>query len=115
MSQVVRFFVALPLLAPSCGCLSKAPTQPRSVDSVEQAMALAQQFEREMNDELYGAGAQHPLLASSEEPFAVVEEEGWYVLEFRRPFAPQGGGYIKAFRVEKVSGRVTRGTWILGR
>ncbi len=68
-----------------------------------------------MNAELYGPGAQHPPLASAGAPYSVVEQADFFVLEFRSPFEPQGGGYVKSFRVDRRTGQVTRETWILGR
>ena len=85
------------------------------VTSVEQAVKLVQQFERERNDQLYGKDKPHPPLASGEEPHSVVEKGEYYVFEFRKPFGPAGGGYIKTFHVHKPTGKVTRGAWQLGR
>jgi len=44
-----------------------------------------------------------------------VKDEAYYVIEFRKPFCPAGGGYIKTFNVNKRTGEVTRGLWRLGR
>jgi len=85
------------------------------VTSVEQAIKLVQQFENELNDKLYGKGKPHPPLASAEEPFSIVKKREYYVFEFRKPFGPAGGGYIKTFYVHRVTGEVWRGAWQLGR
>jgi hypothetical protein len=44
-----------------------------------------------------------------------AKKGNYYVFEFRKPFLPIGGGYIKTFHVNKRTGRVTRGAWKLGR
>jgi hypothetical protein len=54
-------------------------------------------------------------LASADKPHSVVEKGEYYVFEFRKPFGPAGGGYIKMFHVHKLTGKVTRGAWTLGR
>jgi len=56
-----------------------------------------------------------PPLASAEKPFSVVEEREYYVFEFRKPFGPSGGGYVKTFHVHRATGKVSRGAWQLGR
>lgn len=85
------------------------------VTSVDQAAKLVQQFENELNDKLYGKGKPHPPLASAEKPFSIVEKQEYYVFEFRKPFGPAGGGYVKTFYVHKATGEVSRGAWQLGR
>ena len=104
-------FVVLVVVVAS-GCSSTGPSAPQSspaeqdkaelvVTSIEQALELVQQFEKQLHDEMYGKGKPHPPLASTEKPHSVVEkvvkEEPYYFLEFRKPFLPIGGGYVKTF------------------
>ena len=128
----MRMWIGFPLLvlvvAPSCS--SERQSAPQSspaeqdkaelvVTSIEQALELVQQFEKQLHDEMYGKDKPQPPLASTEKPHSVVEkvvkEEPYYFLEFRKPFGPAGGGYIKTFHVNKRTGEVTRGAWSLGR
>ncbi len=95
--------------------LPASPTIPPVVTSVEQASKLVQQFERKLHDEMYGKEGPHPPLASADKPHSVVEKGEYYVFEFRKPFGPAGGGYIKMFHVHKLTGKVTKGAWTLGR
>ncbi|MCP4262530.1 MAG: hypothetical protein GY774_34260 [Planctomycetes bacterium] len=89
------------------------------VTSVEQAVELVRQFEKQLHDRMYGKDRPQPPLASKEKPHSVIEkvfkEETYYVFDFRKPFGPAGGGYIKIFHVNKRTGEVTRGAWQLGR
>lgn len=106
-----------------CHCQSQSPKvkspdakqQVLVVTSVEQATKLVQQFENELNDKLYGKDKPHPPLVSAEKPFSIVEKQEYYVFEFRKPFGPAGGGYIKTFYVQRATGEVSRGAWQLGR
>ena len=122
-------FVVLVVVVAS-GCSSTGPSAPQSspaeqdkaelvVTSIEQALELVQQFEKSLHDEMYGKDKPQPPLASAEEPDSVVEkvlkEEPYYFLEFRKPFLPIGGGYVKTFHVNRCTGVVTRGAWQLGR
>ncbi len=118
------------VLVVTFSCTPKTLSEPQSlpaeqdkaelaVTSVEQAVELVQQFEKQLYDRMYGKGKPHPPLASAEKPHSVVEkvfkEETYYVFDFRKPFGPAGGGYIKTFHVNKRTGKVTRGAWQLGR
>ncbi len=120
----------LPVLVVAFSCSPKTSSEPQSlpaeqnkaelaVTSVEQAVELVQQFEKQIYDKMYGKDKPHPPLASAEKPYSVVEkvvkEENYYVFEFRKPFGLAGGGYIKTFHVNRRTGKVTRGAWKLGR
>jgi hypothetical protein len=120
----------LPVLVVAFSCSPETPSEPQfllveqdktelSVTSVEQAVELVQQFEKQLHDRMYGKDKPQPPLASTEKPHSVVEkvvkEETYYVFDFRKPFGPAGGGYIKIFHVNKRTGEVTRGAWQLGR
>jgi hypothetical protein len=120
----------LPVLMVAFSCSPKTPSEPQSlpaeqdkaelaVTTVEHAVELVQQFEKQLYDKMYGKDKPHPPLASAEKPHSVVEkmfkEETYYVFEFRKPFGPAGGGYIKIFHVNRRTGKVTRGAWQLGR
>jgi hypothetical protein len=120
----------LPVLVVTFSCSPKTLSELQSlpaeqdkagfaVTSVEQAVKLVQQFEKQLYDRMYGKDKPHPPLASAEKPHSVVEKvakkENYYVFEFRKPFGPAGGGYIKTFYVNRRTGRVTRGAWKLGR
>ena len=120
----------LTILVVAFGCSPETPSESHSfpvgqeeaelaVTSVEQAVELVRQFERQLHDRMYGLDKPQPPLASAEDPHSVVEkvvkEEGYYVFDFRKPFGPASGGYIKIFQVNKRTGEVTRGAWQLGR
>jgi len=124
-----RWFL-LPVLLVTFSCSPETPSEPQSlpaeqdkaelaVTTVEQAVELVRQFEKQLYDKMYGKDKPHPPLASAEKPHSVIEkeakEETYYVFEFRKPFGPAGGGYIKTFHVNRRTGRVTRGAWQLGR
>lgn len=109
------------------GCSPETPSELQTlpaeqelvVTSVEQAVVLVRQFEKQLHDRMYGKDKPQPPLASEEKPHSVVEKvvkkETFYVFDFRKPFGPAGGGYIKIFHVNKRTGEVTRGAWQLGR
>jgi hypothetical protein len=118
------------VLVVAFSCSPEPPSEPRSspaeqdkaefaVASVEQAIELVRQFEKRLYARMYGKDKPQPPLASAEKPHSVVEkaveEETYYVFDFRKPFGPAGGGYIKIFHVNKRTGEVTRGAWQLGR
>jgi hypothetical protein len=120
----------LPVLVVAFSCSPETPSVSQSlpteqdkaeltVTSIEQAIVLVRQFEKQLHDRMYGKGQPQPPLASAEKSHSVVEkvvkEETYYVFDFRKPFAPIGGGYIKIFHVNKRTGEVTRGAWQLGR
>ncbi len=120
----------LPVLVVAFGCSPKTSSEPQSlpaeqdtaelaVTSVEQAVELVQQFEKQLYDRMYGKDKPQPPLASAKKPHSVVEKVGkgetYYVFEFRKPFGLAGGGYIKIFHVNRRTGKVTRGSWKLGR
>ena len=120
----------LPFLMVTFSCSPKTLSEPQSlpveqdkaelvVTSVEQAVELVRQFEKQLHDKMYGKDKPQPPLASAEKSHSVVEkvvkEETYYVFDFRKPFGPAGGGYIKIFHVNKRTGEVTRGAWQLGR
>lgn len=120
----------LPVLVVAFSCSPDTPSKAQSlpieqnkaelaVTSVEQAVELVQQFEKQLHDRMYGKDKPQPPLASAEKPHSVVEkvvnEETYYVFDFRKPFGPAGGGYIKIFHINKRTGEVTRGAWKLGR
>jgi len=120
----------LPVLVVAFSCSPETPSVSQSlpteqdkaeltVTSIEQAVVLVRQFEKQLHDRMYGKDQPQPPLASAEKPHSVVEkvvkEETYYVFDFRKPFAPIGGGYIKIFHVNKRTGEVTRGAWQLGR
>jgi hypothetical protein len=122
-------FVVLVVVVAS-GCSSTEPSAPKKspaeqdkaelvVMSIEQALELVQQFEKQLHDEMYGKDKPQPPLASIEKPYSVVDmvvkEEPYYFLEFRKLFLPIGGGYVKTFHVNRRTGVVTRGAWQLGR
>ncbi len=130
MCMRIRIWFLLPVLVVTFSCSSKTLSEPQPlpaeqdktelvVTTVDQAVELVQQFEKQLYDRMYGKDKPHPPLASAEKPHSVVEkvvkEETYYVFEFRKPFLPIGGGYIKTFHVNRRTGRVTRGTWKLGR
>ncbi len=85
------------------------------VVSEEQALALVHVYEHNHLREIYGRDDYLPPLASKEPPYSVIETKDSYSFEFRKPFMPFGGGYIKGFAVSKHSGEVTRSVWMLGR
>ena len=117
----------LPFLMLTLGCSPETPSELQTlpaeqelvVTSVEQAVVLVRQFEKQLHDRMYGKDKPQPPLASEEKPHSVVEKvvkkETFYVFDFRKPFGPAGGGYIKIFHVNKRTGEVTRGAWQLGR
>ena len=120
----------LPVLVVAFSCSPETPSEPQllseeqdkaelTVASVEQAVELVRQFEKQLHDRMYGKDKLQPPLASAEKPHSVVEkvvkEEAYYVFDFRKPFGPVGGGYIKIFHVNRRTGEVTRGAWQLGR
>jgi len=125
IDMMIRVSAVLLLVLSFCGCrcpwtaaTPKSSTTSQGVSavtSVEQASKLVQQFERRLHYEMYGKERPHPPLASVDKPHSVVEKGEYYVFEFRKPFGPAGGGYIKMFHVHKFTGRVTRGAWTLGR
>ena len=118
-----RIVVQLTCLLLGTGCSHFGAEAQREIDLVvtsrEQALELVQQFEKQLHDKMYGKDKPQPPLASAEKPHSVIEKvakvEPYYFLEFRKPFGPAGGGYIKTFHVNKRTGRVTRGAWSLGR
>ncbi len=122
LAKALIFALSLCLVS---GCHSKSESpkvkspdtkqQVLVVTSVEEAVKLVQQFENKLNDKLYGKGKPHPPLASAEKPFSVIEKREYYVFEFRKPFGPSGGGYVKTFHVHRATGKVSRGAWQLGR
>lgn len=120
----------VPVIVVGFSCSPETPSEPQSlpaeqdkaelaVTSVEQAVELVRQFEKQLYDGMYGKDKPQPPLASAEKPHSVVErvveEETYYVFDFRKPFGLAGGGYIKIFHVNKRNGEVTRGAWQLGR
>ncbi len=120
----------LPALVVALSCSPETPSESQllpaeqdkaelAVKSVEQAVELVRQFEKQLHDRMYGKDKPQPPLASEEKPHSVVEKvvkkETFYVFDFRKPFGPAGGGYIKIFHVNKRTGEVTRGAWQLGR
>ncbi len=120
----------LPILVVAFGCSPETPSESHSllaeqdkvelaVATVEQAVELVRQFEKQLHDRMYGKDKPQPPLASAENPHSMVEkavkEETYFVFDFRKPFGPAGGGYIKIFQVNKRTGEVTRGAWQLGR
>ncbi len=117
----------LPFLMLTLGCSPETPSELQTlpaeqelvVTSVEQAVVLVRQFEKQLHDRMYGKDKPQPPLASEEKPHSVVEKvvkkQTFYVFDFRKPFGPAGGGYIKIFHVNKRTGEVTRGAWQLGR
>ncbi len=123
--MMIRVSALLLLVCSFCGCrcpstvaTPKSSTTSQAVSavtSVEQASKLVQQFERKLHDEMYAKEGPHPPLASVDKPHSVVEKGEYYVFDFRKPFGPAGGGYIKMFQVHKFAGKVTRGAWTLGR
>ena len=122
------FLLPVLVIAPSCSPQTSSEPQSLPVEqdgagfvvtSAAQALILVQQFEKQLHDQMYGKDKPQPPLASAEKPHAVVEkvgkEESYFTFEFRKPFGPAGGGYIKTFHVNKRTGVVTRGAWELGR
>ncbi len=130
MCMRMWYWFLLPTLLVAFSCSPETPSEPQSlpveqdkaklaVMSVEQAVNLVRQYEKQLHDRMYGKDKPQPPLASAEKPHSVVEkvvkEETYYVFDFRKPFALIGGGYIKIFHVNKRTGEVTRGAWQLGR
>jgi hypothetical protein len=106
----------------SAGCSLLSPHEadrPKAVTSVEQALELVQQYEHRLYERIYGKDKPLPPLASREKPHSVIEKsygsDEYYVFEFRKPFRPNGGGYVKGFGVNKRTGKVGKTDWRLGR
>ncbi len=57
--------------------------------------------------DIYGPDVIDLPKVSIYEPHAIREHGDFFEFEYRQPFRPNGGGYIKTFRVNKQTGDVT--------
>lgn len=85
------------------------------VKNERQAIELVRAHELELYREMYGRDTDLPPLASDGKPYMVEETHDYFRIEYRKPFLPQGGGYVKRFVVYRDTGVVTTGVWETGR
>jgi hypothetical protein len=85
------------------------------VKNERQAIELVRAHELKLYRQMYGRDTVLPPPASAGKPYMLEETRDYFRIEYRKPFLPNGGGYVKRFVVYRKTGVVATGVWEVGR